>query len=215
MRVNSAFVANYAEEKSGVAYVSGGFPEWWTVTDTPMAQTLALVWTCELEANEVGRIFLFDVFLDEPDGTSQKIVHVGVGRRVLTGDIQEAKKRKVVAVNVPVTFRMEGAHVFRIESGDDVRVSVDLYVAVADPRKGVGFSEEDVVNAIQVVLRDQGDASIYAILSVIAGAPWNPPPDALDLPYASAHTVVEKLAREGRIEVAGESPQLRVTAFYR
>lgn len=67
MRVLAAFLANWAEAHDGLVFVSGGWPEWWSLPEVPSKQDLSLVIVYEVEPDEVGSPFRFDVALVHND----------------------------------------------------------------------------------------------------------------------------------------------------
>src|SRR5438045_426805 len=70
VRVHSAFLANHAEVRDSLAYVLGGFPEWWTVTELPSSAFLAMVVVLQLERFEIEHEHSFDLVVTRESETT-------------------------------------------------------------------------------------------------------------------------------------------------
>jgi hypothetical protein len=133
VRISSAFVANSAEVKDGLAYVMGAFPEWWTLTELPADSTLAFVFVVEMDDWELGQQFQFLIRMDHPEQSSDTLAVIQYSR---PADNQQTGTpiRQVVAVPVVAHFRSRGMHTFRVTHQENLVASVSLYVRTESPK---------------------------------------------------------------------------------
>src|ERR1700733_5982799 len=97
MRVAASFVANHVEAQNSLLYVAGGFPEWWTLNETPCEQTLDLAVVFELAQAELGRPFDVDVVLAHLD-SEQKVARLTVIRSPSDDSVEGAPLYQPVIV---------------------------------------------------------------------------------------------------------------------
>src|SRR5438874_7382915 len=80
VRVASAFLANHAEVRDGLAFVAGGFPEWWTVQSLPATATMTMVVVLELDESEIETQFDLDLVVMQPDRSETGIARISASR---------------------------------------------------------------------------------------------------------------------------------------
>src|ERR1035437_8658416 len=108
VKISNAFLANHAETREGLAFSSGGSPEWYTVPSLPVtAAPLAAVWVLELEQAEIGLPFTFELAVLYPTGVRHSIAHVGVGRSPDTPTVEGAPLYVIVTYVFGVEFQVE------------------------------------------------------------------------------------------------------------
>jgi hypothetical protein len=129
MRITNAFLANHAETRDGLAFVSGAFPEWWTVPSVPAVSNLAMVFVCELEESDLDQSFPLDLVVVRPDGGRDQLVQLVTTRRA-DGDAAPGTPRfQVAALLFSVQFQEAGLHRFEIV-GETATASVPLLVRI-------------------------------------------------------------------------------------
>jgi hypothetical protein len=131
VRVHSAFLANSAEVKDTLAYVLGGFPEWWTVPALPASAFLAMVVVLELRDDEVDQEYTFDLVVDRL-GDTTPIAQVR-SKRGRSDRAPGAPILHVIAVNFIVQFETEGPHDFVLLSYGVQLARVPLLVRLDRP----------------------------------------------------------------------------------
>src|SRR5580704_8934577 len=106
MRVNSAFLATYAEARDGLVNVTGGFPAWWTVQSLPTTVQLSLVLVLELEGSEPQGKPMYDfvVRLVHPHGDIDTVLVITSSRLVETSQPVGAPVYQIVAAPLTVEF---------------------------------------------------------------------------------------------------------------
>lgn len=128
MKINNAFLANHAETREGLAFISGGFPEWYTVPSLPITAPLAAVWVLELEQAEIGLPFTFELAVVYPSRLKHLLAHVGVGRSHDTRTVEGAPLYVIVTYVFGVEFQVEGLHTFEVVSENQVMATMPLFV---------------------------------------------------------------------------------------
>lgn len=134
VRVHSAFLANHAEVRDGLAYVAGGYPAWWSVYRLPVAQTLGIVVVIFVDDDEFGRPLQVQLVLRRPGGGEDDLALVDFWRERDAGTASGVPAHWIVAVNTVVEFRNEGVHEFAVltASGEEL-ARVPLSVRVDPP----------------------------------------------------------------------------------
>jgi hypothetical protein len=73
VRIAGAFIANHAEWREHLLFVSGGFPEWWDLTDIPGDTSFTLVLMAEVTHSELDQEHTVDVAMRSPDGAESAL----------------------------------------------------------------------------------------------------------------------------------------------
>ena len=133
MRVTSAFLANYAEVRDGLAFVAGGFPEWWTVQSLPATATMTMVVVLDLDRSEVEARFDLDVVVERPDGTETGIARASASRGKRTD--ADSPIYVVLAVPVSLQLRTAGMHRFKVSRGEVLAAASLKVRLVGGPRR--------------------------------------------------------------------------------
>ncbi len=132
MRIRNAFLANHAETREGLAFVSGGFPESYTVFALPLNASLAAVWVVELDETEIGRSFLLDLRVSDPRGVTRPVAHLGVGRSQDTPTVHGAPLYVIVTYRFLVELQVVGLHTFEVVCDGQVMATMPLFVNVLE-----------------------------------------------------------------------------------
>jgi hypothetical protein len=111
MRINSAFVANYAEFVNGRASIIGAFPAGFTIpADLPFTSSLGFVCLCDIDQADFGQTFTFDLHLVAPSGLKTQLWHFS-GPLVAPPNLpRNAPMFESFICQTPVVFQMEGLH---------------------------------------------------------------------------------------------------------
>lgn len=134
MKVRDLFIANYAEFRDGLAYVSGGFPEWWIVTQLPFETSSVLVAHIEYEQAEVELKFEFAVRLVHPSGEIDTLAMVNVNRGSRPNQPEGSPLYQMVIMPIRILFRFEGGHIFRLDDPQNQTLeTVKLGVQIVKP----------------------------------------------------------------------------------
>ena len=128
MKVCNAFLANHAETREGLAFISAAFPEWYTVPALPVNAPLAAIWVLEIEPAEIGLRFSFDLGVTDPGGIRRTVAHVVVGRSPDTPTVKGAPLYVVVTYVFLVDLQTEGLHTFDLFAEGHVMATMPLYV---------------------------------------------------------------------------------------
>ncbi|HVC15570.1 MAG TPA: hypothetical protein VND62_12015 [Acidimicrobiales bacterium] len=144
MRVDSFFLANYAEQRGGLANILGAFPEWWTVPNVPCRMAVGFVLVQDLDEAELESAYSIHLYIrpdttPPPDDSTPLGIVETLPRR--TSPIwQGAPTRNLIAHRFPVEFAQHGLHrvTARIwEQGSEAEpttVGVNLFVKPGPPQ---------------------------------------------------------------------------------
>jgi hypothetical protein len=133
VKLEAAFLANHAEVHDGLAFVTGGFPEWWSVPATNTFQQVALVVVARLDRNEVGQTFTYEIIIERPDGTQQPVVYVASSR----GQSPHSEAQPLlllVPIAFSIDFRQLGLHRFLVNYEGETLGDVPFEVRLAVPK---------------------------------------------------------------------------------
>jgi hypothetical protein len=128
MRIREAFLANSAETRQGLAFVLGGFPEWWTVQSLPSGSLLSMVAVAELDESDLDKDFQVTIRMRHPTNETDTLGVAGFKRASTAPRVEGAALRMVLAVPMQVNFRMVGPHEFMVVSGEEIIKQVQLLV---------------------------------------------------------------------------------------
>jgi hypothetical protein len=132
MKVRNAFLANHAETREVLAFDSGGCPEVYAVFSLPQEARLAAVWVVELQDEEIGFSFAFQLGVSDPREVKRGVAVVGVGRSPDTPRVQGSPLYAIVTYLFSVEFQVGGLHNFEIVSGGEVLATMPLFVRVIE-----------------------------------------------------------------------------------
>jgi hypothetical protein len=110
MRVRDFFLANHAESRGGLTYISGAFPEWWDVPVLPFGTPIGFVLLLDYENNPDESVQL-SIEKHGPKGLVQ-MAQLQVSRGNQVTDVPGAPRYQPVVINHPVIFDSDGAHEF-------------------------------------------------------------------------------------------------------
>lgn len=128
LRIETAFLANHAEFHDGLAFVNGGFPEWWNTPSWGLLQPFFLVVVSSVAAEERANEHELEVVFRRVDGSESPLVRARIaGGEVRQGDPVLPEYRFSVGLGVMVDFRAEGIHRF-VGRLDDQSFDIPLYV---------------------------------------------------------------------------------------
>ena len=132
MRLANAFLANYAEVRGGLAYISGAFPEWFDAPTLPTIGGFQLVLNVQLEPHEVGRTVVIEVRIRRPGGELDQIgmIQTTSVRGPDESGIPGAPINWVVIAPLPTQIGSEGLHAYVIDFPQHELQSVELAIAV-------------------------------------------------------------------------------------
>jgi hypothetical protein len=134
MKVRDTFLANYAENREGLAFVTGGFPEWWRVQAIPIQSNLSMVIALEFERSEAETQFEFAIRVQHPTQEIDTLSLLTVTRGLKFDQPPNSPLYQVLAVPLSVLFRMEGTCVFRVDDvANQTLATVDLFVQLIPP----------------------------------------------------------------------------------
>ncbi len=136
VKVTDVVLANYAEMRDGLAFITGGFPDYLTAISPNYSPRIGMVVVVDYEPVEIGMAFHFLVRLVHPDGDADTVVKIGTAPQLKPNHPDFAPIRQVVTVSsLPVEFRMSGLHEFRVvdENSGELYYSVSLGVAIGMP----------------------------------------------------------------------------------
>jgi hypothetical protein len=131
VRVRDAFLANHAEVREGLAFISGAFPEWWRLNTLPATVPVSLVVVIDLDPSEIDQALKVTIRLVHPNGDRDTLGDVPFRRPRQAEDILlpgGTPFRQILACTFDVHFRMEGLHRVAITSGDEEVESVPVAV---------------------------------------------------------------------------------------
>jgi hypothetical protein len=112
MRIRDAFVANHAETHDGLAFITGAFPEWWTIPIAPYVANMSMVVVLELTEADASESYQFWVHLVAPDGTSAATTNFGTSRGLEAGRPDGAPLFQVVTLPLAAYFPVPGRYEF-------------------------------------------------------------------------------------------------------
>jgi hypothetical protein len=130
VKVNNAFLANHAEIRESLAYVSGAFPEWWEVFQLPATANVFVVFVVELDDDELQSPIECVLDLEHPGGTIQSVANVLVNSSPRGERVTGAPNFQIVAVSTLVEFLQSDRHEFTIRSGEERLARVPFAVRV-------------------------------------------------------------------------------------
>ncbi len=130
MRLANAFLANHAEVRDGLAYVSGAFPEWLEVEALPSAEVLYLVVVVELDQEDLGAPTEIAVSIVPPGGPSTEVVAFKSVREAMEDDPPGSPLLEIVATPLSAVFEVEGRHEYRIDFPESDLTPVGIPILV-------------------------------------------------------------------------------------
>ena len=119
MRTVSAFIANHVEARDSMLYVSGGFPEWWTVPTLSATVPIGVGLVIEVEPAELGTEQGVKVVLRAEGGPDIAAARVTFNRAVDPNHIPNSPYYISLAMNLLVTWTQLGAHEVVVSTDDD------------------------------------------------------------------------------------------------
>jgi hypothetical protein len=131
MRLKTAMVANYAEVRDSLLYISGGGAEWWRLAEMASVQRLAVVVSVELEDADldITQHVLIGVRRPSDDGPGELLAAAEFTRSREEGESGGVVQN--MAINLPVEFHEYGTHWFVIRAtgwGEEPLAEVPLRV---------------------------------------------------------------------------------------
>jgi hypothetical protein len=76
MRIAGAFIANHAEWREHLLFVSGGFPEFWNLAEIPGDANFMLVLMAEVTHQELEQQHTVDIAMRSPDGSETPLLSI-------------------------------------------------------------------------------------------------------------------------------------------
>jgi hypothetical protein len=76
MRIAGAFIANHAEWREHLLFVSGAFPEWWDLAEIPGDASFTLVLMAEVTHQELDQQHTVDISMRAPDSTETALLSI-------------------------------------------------------------------------------------------------------------------------------------------
>jgi hypothetical protein len=76
MRIAGAFIANHAEWREHLLFVSGAFPEWWDLAEIPGDASFMLVLMAEVTHQELEQQHTVDIAMLSPDGVETPLLSI-------------------------------------------------------------------------------------------------------------------------------------------
>jgi hypothetical protein len=129
VRVNSAFIANHAESRDGLLFVSGGFSEWLNLEGLPAEAHLVLVVMFEVEPDEVGRTATVDLELAQGDNIA-KLGTTAITAGRTDGYVAGAPLYHTFIANFALHFNEVGACELRIIADGELLGTVRFGVRI-------------------------------------------------------------------------------------
>jgi hypothetical protein len=136
VKVNSFYLANYAEVRDSLVYSMGGFPEWWTVHTLPSVSTLAVVLVAELTKDELPTDHRLDLMLVRPSARDE-------GEQIASVQFRHAPNENAdlegpffqpIVFNFGVEFREEGRHEFAVIHETHALAAMSVHAQLAPTR---------------------------------------------------------------------------------
>lgn len=122
MRVEAAFLANYAEVRGSLGYISGAFPEWWNVTELPSVHQLAAVLLISLDDHELGTKQTVDFGVMRPGADDVELLARAEFERLRDPDAPAGTSpTEKIVLNMHFEFQSLGVHRFMAKAGSDER----------------------------------------------------------------------------------------------
>jgi hypothetical protein len=110
MKVRDFFLADYADVKDSLAFISGAFPEWWTVVQIPAPATIYVVLLLDY-TEEPDELAYFDVEVHGPK-SDVHLFSLQAKRGATDRDTPGGPRFQPVALQAHVTFQEVGLHQF-------------------------------------------------------------------------------------------------------
>ena len=131
MQIQSAFLANYAEQHEGLLCVLGGWPEFWGVPEVPSEQRLTLVTVAEVAPEELGRQLTVDLTLRHA-GHAERVGALVLRRDTTPLDVPDGPRYVSAVLALVMTFQDVGPWEIALsdESGTEL-ASVRFVVRLA------------------------------------------------------------------------------------
>jgi hypothetical protein len=76
MRIAGAFIANHAEWREHLLFVSGAFPEFWNLAEIPGDANFMLVLMAEVNHQELEQQHTVDITMRSPDGSETPLLSI-------------------------------------------------------------------------------------------------------------------------------------------
>jgi hypothetical protein len=132
VKLEAAFLANHAELHDGLAFITGGFPEWWSVPATNTFQQMSLLIVARLDPGEITQTFTYEIIIERPDETQQPVIYVAASR----GQSLRSEPQRLL-LPVPITFSIDfrqlGLHRFLVKCEGETLADVPFEVRLAVP----------------------------------------------------------------------------------
>lgn len=150
MKVRDFFLANHAEVHDSLCFVSGAFPEWWTVLQLPASERVTFVFLLDYtdDPDETGG---FQIEHHEPNLSIEPstLFALQASRGTTERDIPGAPRLQPVAISSDITFQGIGLHTFTLHrmqipgsgglvSLGAIEASVSLWVKLAPGNEAFG-----------------------------------------------------------------------------
>jgi hypothetical protein len=120
VRIVSAFIANHVEQQNTLLYVSGGFPEWWEVTEIPSPpQIVGMGILFEVEQHEVDNEFTL-TFKIEGAGNAIGAGEIRFRRGPSTHFVSGTPLYSTAVARHAIPFTDVGPHRITIFQGDEL-----------------------------------------------------------------------------------------------
>ena len=110
LRLASGFIANYVEVRDSILYVSGGFPEWWTVTSLPSTSVLGIGLVVEFEPEDLNIVHSVTAAVRRVDGAALVVAGDSIRRKEAADRPADSPIHMCLASTVLVEFSEEGRH---------------------------------------------------------------------------------------------------------
>jgi hypothetical protein len=120
MKLRSAFLANHAEVRESLAFVSGAFPEYWRTPALNAPQIVAFVANLEFEESEIGKTFNFLLGLQPPQGAPIGLAYFN---SQMDNNQTGEPRYFIAALNLTVAFSTVGVYNFTLSTTDESGVN--------------------------------------------------------------------------------------------
>jgi hypothetical protein len=131
MRIAGAFIANHAEWREHLLFVSGGFPEWWDLAEIPGDTSFTLVLMAEVTHQELDQQHTVEVAMRSSDGTEAALPSITFGFGPVEQYVEGAPIYTPALISMQAHIEHVGPTELVVRAGDVELASVRLAFRLA------------------------------------------------------------------------------------